>query len=151
MKAYRFLLLFIILLVILYAASDFVESGIAKNTTNPDDQCDYEPAPSFFWEGELDPNEFSSWNIIGMHPDFSADFAWVYVKNPDERSSIKIVALGINFDGTMYGYRYFKEGMGYEYMWNSRQNKFIGGRLSEMEIRECRKCHEREIVLQQNI
>jgi len=80
---------------------------------------------SFTYEGELDPNEFNKWKVLSVQPPTPQGVFWMYVKNPDQASPIDIVAMVVDLDSTLLGYRYFKGGEPYSYVFDSNEEKYV--------------------------
>jgi hypothetical protein len=97
---------------------------------------------SFNWEGELDPNDFGDWKITNVQP-IVGKFFWIYVKNPDQTSLIKVVAILTDINFVLYKYRYFKYGEPYKYFFDDKQDKFVREYLTEEERKRCIKCHKK--------
>ena len=95
----------------------------------------------FTWEGELDPDEFDNWKIVKISPT-PRGFIWVFIRNPDQESPIKIVAQIATPDFTLIGYRYLKDGEPYVYGFDPEQDKYVRIELSEEKRRRCMECHE---------
>jgi len=104
---------------------------------------------SFDWEGELDPNEFDKWEVISKH--ITPQGIWIFVKNPDETSSIKTVVMLVNFQGTIVGYKYFKYGRPYQFILDTIQNKYVQYHLTKEQVQGCMKCHSDKLVPRTNI
>jgi len=105
---------------------------------------------SFTWEGELNPDEFGSWVIVGSSP-LIGELFWLFLKNPDQTSPIKIVAVLTDFGLVRYGYRYFKYGEPYKYMFNVEQDKYVRKHLTEEERQRCMKCHGNKFKIEAKI
>ena len=101
-----------------------------------------QPEPAFEWEGELNPNEFDNWKILGVRPS-PQEVVWVYIKNPDEESPIDSVAMALNpNDMTLIGYRYFKYGIPHQFKISSNERRYIRKALTDKQKEGCMKCHE---------
>ena len=100
---------------------------------------------AFTYEGELDPDEFDSWKVVKLQPT-SQGFVWMFAKNPDQASAIDIVAMAVGLNSTLFGYRYFKYGEPYSYVFDSEQNKYVRMELSEERRRRCMECHRGQLV-----
>ena len=120
--------------------------GLASDS---DDQCDYEPAPEFTWEGELNPNHFDDWPIIRITP--ASPFEVVQIsQNPDETSTIKLVAMYMLFDGSLIAYRYFKDGQPYSYVFDG-ESKYVEYKFTDEERKGCMECHQDKLLIQEAI
>ena len=75
------------------------------------------------WEGELDPNEFRKWKFLSVTPNVEG-LAWVFIKNPDQASPIDTVALAVDLNSNILGYRYFKDGEPYSYIFDNNNDKY---------------------------
>ena len=99
----------------------------------------------FAWEGELDPNKFDMWDFLYVQPDQQGT-AWVFIKNPDEKSPINIVAMEIDFPGFfLIRYRYFKYNEPYVYIFDGKQKKYVQEHLTKEQKEECMRCHGRVV------
>jgi hypothetical protein len=105
---------------------------------------------SFTWEGELDPNEFDEWKVVSVSPS-SQGFLWMFVKNPDQSSAIEIVALAVDLNSTVLGYRYFKSGTLYSYIFDSNDDKYVQQHFTDEQKESCMKCHSDKLVPQASI
>ena len=124
----------------------------ATFASDPDDQCDYMPPPEFAWDGELNPNEFDKWETLSVQSTFDPLVVFGFIKNPDETSPIEIVVMAVAAsDGTMLGYRYFKDGQPYLFTFDSESNKYVEYKFTEEEIKGCMKCHQDKLVPQEAI
>jgi hypothetical protein len=102
---------------------------------------------AFSWEGELDPNEFDKWKLISVQPS-PQGLLWMFVKNPDQASAIDTVAMAVDLDSTLIGYRYFKGGEPYSFVFDSSQEKYVERRFTNEEKNSCMKCHVDKLVPQ---
>ena len=100
---------------------------------------------SFTYDGELDPNNFDKWEEISRHITPQGRF-WVFIKNPDETSSIKTVVMLVTFQGNLIGYRYFKYGRPYQFTLNTIQDKYVQYHFTKKQIQGCMRCHQGQIV-----
>lgn len=100
----------------------------------------------FSWEGELDPNEFDKWELISTQPT-PQGLLWMYMKNPDEASPIDIVAMAIDMNATLLGYRYFKNGKPYSFVFDDSQEKYVERHFTDEQINACMKCHQDKLGL----
>lgn len=140
---------FCLLLFIVVVFAFIVSAVLASDPTDSDDQCDYMAPPSAFaWEGELDPNEFDKWKVVGTQPT-SEGFMWVFIKNPDEESPIEIVSMAVDREGTLFLYRYFKEGNPYSYVFDDEEVKYKQHHLTQKERNSCMRCHQDKVTLQE--
>ena len=105
---------------------------------------------AFTWEGELDPNDFDKWKLISVQPSPQGIF-WMLVENLDKDSPIGIVAMGVAGDSTLIGYRYFKYGEPYSYVFDSNEEKYVRQRFTDEERRSCVRCHTGRLVPQVSI
>ena len=95
---------------------------------------------AFTWEGELNPNDFDKWTLLGVQP--SPDgLMLTYIKNPDPNSPIEIVAMGLIGDSFLIGYRYFKYGQPYSYVFDSDEEKYVRHHFTPEEKKGCMECH----------
>jgi len=95
---------------------------------------------AFTWEGELDPNEFDKWQIIGaeiVNPLTMIATA----QNPDMRAEIQRIQMFIYIDGTLISYRYFKDGEIYDYVFNSDKYMYERHQHTEKDRQSCIQCH----------
>ena len=107
---------------------------------------DYEPPPEFAWDGELNPNTFDNWEILSIQHTTNPSITFNIISNPDKTSSIKKVVLDIVvFDGTLLGYRYFKDGQPYLYFFDG-ESKYIQHKLTLEERKGCMECHQDQII-----
>jgi len=97
-------------------------------------------ARAFTWEGELDPNAFDKWSVINVLPNPSG-ILWVIVRNPDEKSPIKTVALLIDLNMNLLGYRYFKNGEPYGFVFDIAQEKYVRHQYTAEQLKRCMQCH----------
>jgi hypothetical protein len=111
-----------------------------------DNQCDYEPAPEFTWEGELDPNAFDAWEIFSVQRASDPLIIMSFISNPDKTAAIKTVVLLIAaFEGDILAYRYFKEGQPYQYVHDGK-GKYVEKKLTLEERKGCMKCHRDQLI-----
>lgn len=99
----------------------------------------------FTYEGELDPNEFDKWQVVKFQPT-PQGLIWVFIRNPDQESPIKIVAQIAGPNLTLIGYRYFKNGEPYMYKLDPEQSKYVRMELSEERRRRCMEYHSDQLV-----
>jgi hypothetical protein len=99
---------------------------------------------AFSWEGELDPNEFDNWKLLSVRPSPQGLF-WIFVKNPDQESPIDIVAMVIDLNSTLLGYRYFKYGEPHSYIFDSNEGKYVRRHFTNEQRRSCMKCHSDKV------
>lgn len=100
----------------------------------------------FAWEGELDPNKFDEWEFLYVQLNNQGNM-WVFIKNPDEKSPIDIVAIEINLPSfSLISYRYFKYNEPYSYVFDSKQEKFVRNHLTKEQKEECMKCHDGKVI-----
>lgn len=97
------------------------------------------------WEGEFDPNEFSKWKFLSVTPNVEG-LAWVLIKNPDQASSIDVVALAVDLNSNILGYRYFKYGEAYSYTFDNNQDKYVRHYFTHEEKTSCTKCHSGKLI-----
>lgn len=104
---------------------------------------------AFTWEGELDPNEFDNnkWEVISTQRDPQGN-VWMYIKNPDQDSPIKIVAIEIDRHLVLTSYRYFKYGEPYDYVLKpdiGEDGAYVRYKLTEEQRRSCIGCHKDKV------
>jgi len=125
----------------------------ALSVPDSDDQCDYvvppEPSEWFSWDGELNVNEFDNWEVLSTQ--FIPQGTWVFIKNPDITSPIKIVAMAIDYEQNLWGYRYFKDSQPYSFRFNPDNTKYEEYKFTQEERNGCMKCHQDKIVAQEAI
>lgn len=92
------------------------------------------------YEGELNPNEFSEWEVIGGRQTSHYESEEAIV-NSDKNSKIKIVQVFF-FRTAIKKYRYFKGTDIYEYRINGATSTFERYIYTEEERRGCAKCHQ---------
>lgn len=109
-----------------------------------------DPPSAFTWEGELDPNDFGNWLPVGIQPS-SKDLVWIFMRNPDQTSPIKIVAMSVYKDKTLLVYRYFKHGEPYSYVFNVSKNKYERQHFTQEERKSCIRCHRDKVTPQKEI
>ncbi len=97
------------------------------------------------WEGELDPNEFRNWKLLSVTLNVEG-LAWVFIKNPDQTSPIDTVALAVDLDSNILGYRYFKDGEPYSYVLDNNEDKYVRHYFTHEEKESCVKCHSGELI-----
>lgn len=99
---------------------------------------------AFTYEGELDPNEFTKWEFVDVKL-VSALVATITIQNPDKSANIQRVQMSvyINSDGSgsLFGYRYFKQGEIYEYEISIDKKRYERRKYTGKEWRACLKCH----------
>ena len=105
---------------------------------------------SFSWEGELDPNDFDNWEVISIQPT-PRGLVWMFIKNPDPASPIDIVAIATDVNAILHGYRYFKYGIPYKYVFDDEQEKYVRHHFTDEQRRSCMKCHSNKLVPRTNI
>ncbi len=98
------------------------------------------PLAAFTWEGELNPNEFDSWKLLSIQPT-SQGYFWVIIENPDRGSPIDVVALRVDSNSNVLGYRYFKDGEPYLYIFDSNEDKYVRYYFTQEDKESCMKCH----------
>lgn len=94
----------------------------------------------FTWEGELNPDEFDKWKVVSAQPT-PQGFLWMFVKNADEESPIDIAAMAVDINSTLIGYRYFKYGEPYSYIFDRTRDKYVRYRFTVEEKESCKRCH----------
>jgi len=94
----------------------------------------------FTWDGELNPNEFDTWKLLSIQPT-SQGYFWVFIENPDRDSPIDVVVLRVDSNSNILGYRYFKDGESYLYLFDSNKNKYVRYYFTQEERESCMKCH----------
>ncbi len=92
------------------------------------------------YEGELNPNEFSEWEVIGRRQTSHYESEEAIV-NPDENSNIQIVQVFF-FRTTITKYRYFKGIDIYDYRLNNATKTYERYIYTEEERQGCVKCHK---------
>lgn len=99
---------------------------------------------AFTYEGELDPREFTKWDIVDIGEVKSMIVA-ITIQNPDTNAKIQRVQLTAYIDsdgnGILLSYRYFKEGNIYEYEATANKKGYKQYKHTEKERRSCMKCH----------
>lgn len=100
----------------------------------------------FTYEGELNPDIFAKWKVIKTKFD-SSGIIWMYWQNPDPNSPIKVVVGEVYIDETLLAYRYFKNGQPYMFTLDSEQNKYVRYNFTDVEKKDCMRCHESEVEL----
>jgi len=99
---------------------------------------------AFTYEGELDPREFTKWDIVNIGEVKSMMVA-ITIQNPDKEAEIQRVQLSVRInpsgDGTLFYYRYFKRGEIYEYEANANKTGYKQYKHTKEERRSCLKCH----------
>lgn len=92
------------------------------------------------YEGELNPNEFPEWEVIGSIQTSHYESKEAIV-NPDKSSKIKIVQVFF-FRTAIKKYRYFKGADIYEYQMNDATKTYERYIYTEEERQGCAKCHQ---------
>ena len=100
---------------------------------------------AFDWDGELDPNEFDKWKVISVKPT-PQGLVWMFAKNPDQTSPIDIVAMAVDLNSTLFGYRYFKYGIPYSYVFDSNEEKYVRQHFTDEQKRSCMRCHSDKLI-----
>ena len=100
---------------------------------------------AFTWDGELDPNEFDNWELISVIPN-PGGISWVLIKNPDNSASIGTVALLVDLNSNLIGYRYFKNGEPLGYFFNMDQEKYVRHNYTSDQRKACIRCHSDRII-----
>jgi len=95
---------------------------------------------AFSWEGELDPSEFSNWELLSVRPTPQGLF-WMFVKNPEQGSPIDVVAMAVDLEATLVGYRYFKYGEPHSYAFDPNEGKYIRRHFTDQDKKSCVECH----------
>ena len=134
----RLIIIIITVLLAMGSALDFTHAAAGRD---PAPEFAPESEPAFDWEGELDPNEFDKWKVISVQPSTQGLF-WIYIKNPDENSPIDVVAMVVDEETVLFGYRYFKYGIPHSFIFNSAQRKYVRKPLTQKEKNRCKNCHE---------
>ena len=101
----------------------------------------YALSHAFTYEGELDPNTFDSWELVSVIPNPNG-LSWVIVKNPDPAGPIKTVALLVDLNSNLLGYRYFKHGEPFGYFFNMDQENYARFEYTPMQKKRCMECHQ---------
>lgn len=94
----------------------------------------------FTWEGELNPNEFDDWKLLSVRP-VPQGYFWVFIENPDQTSAIDVVVLEVDLNSNVLGYRYFKDGEPYLYVFDVNKGKYVHYSFTQEEKESCMKCH----------
>lgn len=111
-----------------------------------DNQCDYEPAPEFTWEGELNPNTFDNWEVLSVARTLNPLLVLGFITNPDKTSVIKTVAVTIvTLDGSLLGYKYFKDGQPYTYVFDG-ESGYVQYKFTPEEMKGCMQCHQDQVI-----
>ena len=105
---------------------------------------------AFGWEGELDPNEFGKWQIIGAEMVNPLTMI-VTAQNPDKEAEIQRIQMFIYIDGTIISYRYFKEAEIYDYVFNIDKNIYERNEYTEKDRQSCMQCHRAKLVTKTSI
>ena len=100
----------------------------------------YKMSHGFTWEGELDPNAFDSWELVSVIPNPNG-LSWVIVKNPDPAGAIKTVAMLVDLNSNLLGYRYFKHGEPFGYFFNLEQENYARFEYTPGQKKRCMECH----------
>ena len=100
---------------------------------------------AFTWEGEFDPNEFDNWEMISVIPN-PGGISWVLVKNPDKSASIDTVALLVDLNSNLLGYRYFRHGEPFGYFFNMDQEKYVRHNYTPDQRKACMHCHSDRLI-----
>ena len=115
---------------------------------DPPTVVDDPPTEGFAYEGELDPNRFNEWEPIYSQTT-PEGLIWMYVGNPDEASPIDVVAMLIDAEFTLIGYRYFKDGEPYQYIFDASEERFKHILILPEERKSCMGCHPGKVVLRE--
>jgi len=99
---------------------------------------------AFTWEGELDPNEFDKWELVSVIPSQNG-LSWITVKNPNPEHAIDTVALLADLNSNLLGYRYFKGGEPYGYLFDTEQEKYVRYEYTPEERKGCMGCHSDKV------
>jgi len=105
---------------------------------------------AFTWEGELDPNEFDKWELISVMPN-PGGISWVLVKNPDRSAPIDTVALLVDLNANLLGYRYFKNGEPFGYFFDMEQEKYVRHNYTPDQRKTCMQCHSERLLSRTSI
>jgi hypothetical protein len=105
---------------------------------------------AFSWEGELDPNEFVKWQIIGAKM-VSPLTMIATAQNPDKEAEIQRIQMILYIDGTLLSYRYFKGGEIYDYELNIDKSMYERHEYTEKDHRSCMQCHSARLVTKTSI
>jgi hypothetical protein len=105
---------------------------------------------AFTWEGELDPNEFDNWDLISVMPN-PGGTSWVLVKNPDKSAPIDTVALLVDLNTNLLGYRYFKNGEPFGYFFDMDQEKYVRHNYTADQRKTCMQCHSETLLTRTSI
>lgn len=91
---------------------------------------------------QITPEEFQHWEVIKVVPGQSGLY-WLFFRNPDYFSNLKIIAGLVNVEFVLLGYRYFRGVNVYEFKLEPETGKYIGGLLTGEKRRLCIKCHKK--------
>lgn len=105
----------------------------------------YEGVADFTWEGELDPDDFDDWKVIKATEFDARGILWVFWRNPDTDSPIKVVVGEIYFDETLIMYRYFKRGEPHMFYLDKQKNRYVRYSFTDEERKNCMSCHQDEV------
>jgi len=105
---------------------------------------------AFSWEGELDPNEFDKWEVLSVQPT-PQGLVWIFARNPDQASPIDIVAMAVDLNSALFGYRYFKYGQIYSYVFNTGEDKYVRQYFTDEQKKSCMKCHSDKLIPEASI
>jgi len=105
---------------------------------------------AFTWEGELNPDEFSKWEILSIQPT-PQGLSYVFIKNPDPNSPIEVVAMMVGYNSILFGYRYFKYGEPYVFAFDPEEAKYKQVPLTEEQKKGCMECHEKPKIPQRAV
>lgn len=97
---------------------------------------------------QINPEEILNWEVIKITPAPQPGFLWMFLRNPNYYSEIKIVAALANIKFYLFGYRYFRGVSPYEFKLNPETGEYIGGLLSGEERKSCVRCHRAKLGLE---
>ena len=101
---------------------------------------------AFTWEGELDPNEFDKWELAYAMPQ-SNGVSWYVVKNPDKSELIDTVALLVDLNANLLGYRYFIGNEPHGYFFDLDEEKYKRHKYTQEQKQACMECHSGKVEL----
>ena len=105
---------------------------------------------AFTWEGELDPNELDNWELISVIPN-PGGISWVLIKNPDKSASIDTVAMLVDSNSNLLGYRYFKHGEPFGYFFDMDQETYARHNYTPDQRKACMQCHSDRLISRTSI
>lgn len=94
---------------------------------------------AFTYEGELDPNVFTTWKAVEVEM-IGFQKAVAIVQNPDSNADVQRIQMIIHINGTLLSYKYFKNGEIYSYKINIEMDRYERRKYTDRERRACMKC-----------